>query len=383
MRKSFIRNLKFFDSKSNVIGVAGVSTVLALGCLCGCSSKKSDEFIDAPDIVIDSLEDDLSFEDESSNDSVVTTYENYLDFFKNSTTHTNVSTGAFGNKKKPDGRQKNIVDGNQLTTNDIISKRSSDGEIIRDISGKNSVKETNASLKTSLNGRVFTTKTTTVTEAIVTETEPETEVQTELQTEVTDTQSITPADFVLDQIGNRRTISEHFSSMMLRDLKANSGVDRGFYEVDFGYGYTDMYHECIFALNSLNKPYYNNDNIISGLYKFSTADDLVNYKQFLYSFKYVQDYLNSDIDYSKYIIDENVSYLLQGVDDASRNGYLDDFMVNNIDSINLLIQDYPGLGAIVFSYENGKYLNFDAIDNSMNDFINHICEVTYGYSYSK
>lgn len=214
-----------------------------------------------------------------------------------------------------------------------------------------------------------------VTEAPKTQaTEPET-----TPAPIIDPETPVLGEACLQNIGSNWFDWSYFSDEFQNEIKA---YRNGIYQVDIGYGYTNLWGESCFALQALNYNYFNNDDVIGSLYDDYNYDDIVNFKKCLFMLRRVQELNNADVDYSKYTIDTCVGDFLNLADDAYRNGSFDDFMINNFCNGNpdSIITNNPGAMAILYSYDNGKYLSFDGIDASLNDVVNRISNVKFGYT---
>ena len=102
----------------------------------------------------------------------------------------------------------------------------------------------------------------------------------------------------------------------------------------------------------------------------------------MYNFKVIQDSLQCDVDYSKYTINKDVGNFLNEADQAYRDGNFDQFMSDTIlcGNVSPDVLDNPGAMAILYSYDNGKFLNYDDVDSKLSIVVSHICEQAYGYT---
>ncbi len=186
----------------------------------------------------------------------------------------------------------------------------------------------------------------------------------------------------LNNIGVSKKCFDVFVNSFLCDLFIN--YPNTFVSIDIGYGDTYLGAESCVFLESLNCVNCDNEYInTSGLYKYRNIDDLNNCKYFLYHFKTVQDHLQCDVDYSQFTIDKNVGNFLNQADQAYRDGNFELFMSETFGCANVSdeILKNSGAMAILYSYDNGKYLNFDEIDSQLNVVVNHICEQAFGNPY--
>lgn len=153
-----------------------------------------------------------------------------------------------------------------------------------------------------------------------------------------------------------------------------------------GYGRTFMGAECCFILYALNSNYGYDESMLYRFFKNYPYEDLINFKSFILQFERVIDHFNVQIDYSKYTIDSSVGNFLNEADYAYRNGQFDAFMEDKIVNGNAgqNILSNSGAMAILYSYDNGKYLNYDnfiAIDGMLDNNIDYINGVVQGHSY--
>lgn len=320
-----------------------------------------------------------SYDDDSADSEYVeTSYEN--DF----TTPTTITSIKNSNKK-------DVVDDN--TTAKTNSKTNT-------TTAKTNEKNPNTKIETNTKNPTTTARTneknpsTTKTTTKAT-TKPTTEKTTTIVTTTT-TEAVTeppvtePQEpeydiYDLNNIGVSKKCFDVFVNSYLCDVFINYPGNT-FISIDIGYGETYLGAEACMFLESLNYIYCDNEYInTSGLYKYRSADDLNNCKNYLFHSRETQDILQYDIDYSKYTINKEVGNFLNEADQAYRDGNFDQFMNDTIVSGNVSpdVLNNPGAMAILYSYDNGKYLNYDDIDSMLSVLVNHICEQAFGYGYSK
>ena len=283
------------------------------------------------------------------------------------------------------------VDAGVTTDNntDVVGSKSSsvNGVTTARSIGDNGVVTTKKTTDNDTVKKGSTTKTTITTK----KTTPTTTKKTTTTTKVTTTTKATTVtqppvyDFDIHNIGNSVKVFNFFSERLVYDMEVGY-PDGSLYRFDFGYGATPLGNEANFMLESLNPNDCNKYFInASGLYDGVSTQKLSNYKSFMYMFKDVQEILGCDVDYSRYTIDSEIGNFLNAADDAYRNGNFDQFMnyyiVNGNASQNCL--NNPGLMAILYSYDEGKYLDYNSIDQQLDVVANGISVDVLGYGYTK
>ena len=302
---------------------------------------------------------------ESSSDTeyVETSYENDLITCSATVTSTKNSNDS-------------VVTDDNTTTYKTTTRHTSKTSSNTDKTSTDTTKTTKTTPKTTKTTS-DTTKTTTskTTTTVTTTTEEVTEPPvTEPEYDIYD----------LNNIGSNKYCFESFSNSIRISILSNYSSN-AFVTIDIGYGPTPMGYECSLILESLNNIYCDNEYINAECYKKIDAAYLDNCKYFMYNFKIVKDYFQSDFDYSRYTINKTVGNFLNEADEAYRNGSFDQFMADTIGCGNVSpdVLDNPGAMAILYSYDNGEYLNYDDVDSKLNVVVNHISEQAFGYGYAK
>lgn len=395
-KENLLRRKYVFEKlKRAALVAASAVTGLTVGG-CEVSNKKDeavannnivfiDEQTDATTSTIESTETTTTFKpintdihrrkyvdgNDSSSDTeyVETSYEN--DLITSSTTVTSTKNS-----------NDNVVINDNTTTSKTTTRPASKTSPDTD---KTTTKTTKTTPKTTK-----TTSDTTKTTTSKTTTRPTTSKTTTTVTTTTEAVTEPPVTepeydiYDLNNIGSNKYCFESFSNSIRISILSNYSSN-AFVTIDIGYGPTPMGYECSLILESLNNIYCDNEYINAECYKKIDAAYLDNCKYFMYNFKIVKDYFQSDFDYSRYTINKTVGNFLNEADEAYRNGSFDQFMADTIGCGNVSpdVLDNPGAMAILYSYDNGEYLNYDDVDSKLNVVVNHISEQAFGYGYAK
>lgn len=392
-KKDVLQKLK----RAAVIAASAVTGLTAGGC---ATNNKKDDAVANNDIVfveeqteattpVDTIETTTttafsplnkdsnrkkSYDDDSADSEYVeTSYEN--DF----TTPTTITSIKNSNKK-------DVVDDN--TTAKTNSKTST-------TTAKTNEKNPNTKIETNTKNPTTTAKanekqttptttkaTTKPTTAKTTTTVTTTTTEAVTEPPVTEPQEPEYDIYDLNNIGVSKKCFDVFVQSFKHSLLTNY-PNNMFFVIDIGYGETHMGFESSLIIESLNNVYCDNEYInTSGQYANIDADYLNNCKYFMYNFKVIQDSLQCDVDYSKYTINKDVGNFLNEADQAYRDGNFDQFMSDTIlcGNVSPDVLDNPGAMAILYSYDNGKFLNYDDVDSKLSIVVSHICEQAYGYT---
>lgn len=321
-----------------------------------------------------------SYDDDSvDSEYVETSYEN--DF----TTPTTITSIKNSNKK-------DVVDDN--TTAKTNSKTST-------TTAKTNEKNPNTKIETNTKNPTTTARTneknpsTTKTTTKAT-TKPTTEKTTTIVTKTT-TEAVTEPPvtepvqrdhvrsimgYNIEQIAYDSQALSFYSSIFNSNMLSNLGYDT-MYTFDIGYGQTSFGREFIIFMIAMNPEIQ--DDCINANINYFDPNDFENYKTFLYNFKHVQEIMGSDIDFANYTIDIATGEFLNNAFSAEKNGTFDQFMSNTIASGNVSpnVLNNAGAMAVLYSCDGGRYLNYNDIDNNLNENFNRICNAAFGPDYIK
>lgn len=314
-----------------------------------------------------------SYDDDSvDSEYVETSYENDLVTTITSTKNSNMNNFSDENttSKTNSKTSTTAVKTNEKNPNTKIETNKKNPTTTEKVNeNPTTTKATTKSTTRPTTAKTTTTVTTTTTEAV---TEPP----------VTEPQEPEYDIYDLNNIGVSKKCFDVFVQSFKHSLLTNY-PNNMFFVIDIGYGETHMGFESSLIIESLNNVYCDNEYInTSGQYANIDADYLNNCKYFMYNFKVIQDSLQCDVDYSKYTINKDVGNFLNEADQAYRDGNFDQFMSDTIlcGNVSPDVLDNPGAMAILYSYDNGKFLNYDDVDSKLSIVVSHICEQAYGYT---
>ena len=348
-----VKNLKLF-----ALAMSGLSMV-------GCSSCSNDESmnnsINNDDISIISSVDNT----ETTISSFVTSNSNviYTTSLKaDDTSYVTTVGSSIKNYESLETSKSTVVDTSKKndftrkTESDIIKTTVSEGKGTTGVS---------VTVSTTMSTAMPTTTTTTTEEPIVTSEERQ--------------------DYTLDDIAQSRYLLEHFGINLRHDLMSYQGSN--FTDISMSYGVTGGGTECIFILAALN---YDVPGVVEQLcdsFSYYDEQELLNSRDFIYRFNYVQQKFGNDVDYSKYTLNPIIGEELNQMDDAYRNGSFDEYMIDKIVNGNIdpACLANPGFMCILSSYDEwSDYIfRFNVDEMCMDEFMSCIIENVYGHSYTK
>lgn len=186
----------------------------------------------------------------------------------------------------------------------------------------------------------------------------------------------------IEQIAYDSQALSFYSSIFNSNMLSNLGYDT-MYTFDIGYGQTSFGREFIIFMIAMNPEIQ--DDCINANINYFDPNDFENYKTFLYNFKHVQEIMGSDIDFANYTIDIATGEFLNNAFSAEKNGTFDQFMSNTIASGNVSpnVLNNAGAMAVLYSCDGGRYLNYNDIDNNLNENFNRIRNAAFGPDYIK
>lgn len=183
----------------------------------------------------------------------------------------------------------------------------------------------------------------------------------------------------------------------LDDICTNADAFRMFagkYNGDFmnGYGVDGMYgptyggKESLIILAILNDGYIS-DDVIREVFADYTENDIKNAINFYYNTRWIANMCGTDVDFSKYTLDQELGEDLNAIDAAWRNGNIDSFLYDKVFAGGIK-QEYlysPAYTGLLTSYDECyKYTHPDGIDEiCMDAWANKICNIAFGTPYTK
>lgn len=217
-----------------------------------------------------------------------------------------------------------------------------------------------------------TTTTTPITEPPVTEpivTEPP----------VTEPVWRDPSDYRLEEIAYDPIAFAIFADSLKKDLLNGCGVPTEYGTV---WGATEA--QCILAILNHGKI---NDDVLESNLGIHTAEDITNCTKFIYKICYAQELCGTDVDFEKYTLDPSIGQFLNSIDDAYRNGTINEVLYNIFMDANILEQYLynPSILPVLYSYDrNCTQINSDNVDYfCMDAYIDNLCNTVLGYSYTR
>lgn len=144
--------------------------------------------------------------------------------------------------------------------------------------------------------------------------------------------------------------------------------------------------ECLVAFAILNDGYIS-DDVIREVFADYSEDDIWYGIRYYYATRATANMCGTDVDFSKYTLDQELGEDLNAIDAAWRNGTIDEFIYDkwitgNIKPEYIYMPAYTGLLASYDEY--GKYCGPEGIDEiCMDAWANKICNIAFGTPYTK
>lgn len=192
-----------------------------------------------------------------------------------------------------------------------------------------------------------------------------------------------------------------FREYTLEDIKTNYGAFKQFAQhlkselmagnaMSMSYtNYTAGGREAVLFLAMLNEGEIS-DEVLGKVFSDYTYDDMKNYTEFIYSIADIQEKFGTDVDFSKYTLNPEIGTYINDIDNAYRNGEIDNFLYD-VHMNGNIPSEYiynSAIMSMLSSYDkNDTYMyNQDAdvfcVDNFIN-ILNDTVEQAKGISYTR
>lgn len=122
----------------------------------------------------------------------------------------------------------------------------------------------------------------------------------------------------IEQITYDANAFKYYADCLNWDLLQGNGIYMSYTDASFGG------RECYVALAILNNMEIN-DDVLCDVFSYYSKEELIHGCEYTYSIRAAQMLMGTDVDYSKYVIDEEIGQFLNTMDDKYRNGELYDF----------------------------------------------------------
>lgn len=188
-----------------------------------------------------------------------------------------------------------------------------------------------------------------------------------------------PSDYTLEDIAYDWEAFFEYADRLKDDLFNGCGVP-----TEYGNAWGGTESKCILAI--LNHGKINDDVLESNLGMY-TAEQLTNCTKFVYKICYAQELCGTDLDFEKYTLDPSIGQFLNDIDDAYRNGTINEVLYNIFMDANILEQYLynPSILPVLNSYDrNCTQVDSDLVDYfCMDAYIDNLCKTVLGDSYTK
>jgi len=235
---------------------------------------------------------------------------------------------------------------------------------------------------------VKTTTTTRQPNTQATTTKKQTTVTTPKQTTKVTTQKVTQPvtqpptqpdyDYKLEDIANNANAFNVYAQRFNKDLLKGNGIYLP------SNGITGGGREARFTLAMLNEDKIS-DEVLKEMFKDYDMDETYSYKEYVYNIAKSQATYGTDVDFTKYTLDKKLGNYLNSIDEANRKGEIDQFLYGALMETNMPEYLYkPIVVAMWCSYDkNEKYISTKSADYDIEGFVDKLCNIVYGKTYTK
>lgn len=247
--------------------------------------------------------------------------------------------------------------------------------------------ETPTSKKTTTTSKKTTTTTKKTT--ITTTTKPTTTTTTTTKKpETTTTQAPVIEEpeyreYTLEDIRTNHGAFELYAQYLTNDLMAGNAMSMSYTN------YTAGGRESVLLLAMLNEGEIS-DEVLGKVFSDYTYDDMKNYTEFIYSIADIQEMFGTDVDFSKYTLNYEIGTYINDIDNAYRNGEIDNFLYD-VHMNGNIPSEYiynSAIMSMLSSYDkNDTYMynqsaDVFCVDNFIN-ILNDTVEQAKGISYTR
>ena len=210
-----------------------------------------------------------------------------------------------------------------------------------------------------------TTKVTTTT------TQPVTQPVTQAPTEQNN-------DYKLEDIATNANAFNVYAQRFNKDLLKGNGIYLPSTDITGGG------REARFTLAMLNEDKIS-DEVLKEMFKDYDIDEIYSYKEYVYNIAKSQTTYGTDIDFTKYTLDKKLGNYLNSIDEANRKGEIDQFLYGALMEANMPEYLYkPIVVAMWCSYDkNEKYISTKSADYDIEGFVDKLCNIVHGKTYTK
>lgn len=214
-----------------------------------------------------------------------------------------------------------------------------------------------------------TTKVTTTTTQKVTQ--PVTQAPTQSSTEPN-------YDYKLEDIATNANAFNVYAQRFNKDLLKGNGIYLP------STGITGGGREARFTLAMLNEDKIS-DEVLKEMFKDYDMDEIYSYKEYVYNIAKSQTKYGTDVDFTKYTLDKKLGNYLNSIDEANRKGEIDQFLYGALMEANMPEYLYkPIVVAMWCSYDkNEKYISTKSADYDIEGFVDKLCNIVHGKTYTK
>ena len=240
--------------------------------------------------------------------------------------------------------------------------------------------ETPTSKKTTTKTTTKTTKKTTITTTTTTTTTKKPETTT---TQAPVIEEPEYREYTLEDIRANHGAFELYAQYLTNDLMAGNAMSMSYTN------YTAGGRESVLLLAMLNEGEIS-DEVLGKVFSDYTYDDMKNYTEFIYSIADIQEMFGTDVDFSKYTLNYEIGTYINDIDNAYRNGGIEDFLYNAYMNGEMIEGGWghPAIESMLCSYDTnniygtGQDLNIVFMDSYMENLYKKI-ETTKGISYTR
>lgn len=190
-------------------------------------------------------------------------------------------------------------------------------------------------------------------------------------------------EYTLEDIRTNYGAFELYAQYLTNDLMAGNAMSMSYTN------YTSGGREAVLFLAMLNEGYIS-DDVLGEVFADYSEEELKSYTEFIYSIADIQEKFGTDVDFSKYTLNPEIGTYINDIDNAYRNGEIEDFLYNAYMNGNMVEGGWghPAIESMLCSYDTnniygtGQDLNVVFMDSYIENLYERI-EKSKGISYTR
>lgn len=189
--------------------------------------------------------------------------------------------------------------------------------------------------------------------------------------------------FILENIDKNAGVFDWYANELKLDIMNGNALSMSYTN------YTAGGREAVLFLAMLNEGYIS-DDVLGDVFADFSEEELKNYTEFIYSIADIQEKFGTDVYFSKYTLNPEIGNYINNIDNAYRNGEIEDFLYNAYMNGEMIEGGWghPAIESMLCSYDTnniygtGQDLNVVFMDSYIENLYERI-EKSKGISYTR